>query len=71
MQCGCPHCGALMAQTMRGTESRCICPNCLHECIDCLGTRFSVTVKKGQQLPDELLSRFEELCFSEIEDDKT
>ena len=65
MQCGCPHCGTLMVQTMRGIQSRCICPNCQHECIDCLGTRFTVKIEKGEGIPDELLSRLNEIIPSD------
>ena len=59
MQCGCPNCGTFMVQAMRGTESRCVCPNCLYECNDCMGSRFAVMIKKGEKLPDEIAERFE------------
>ena len=37
MQCGCPQCGALMAQREKGLDSACRCPWCGHECKACLG----------------------------------
>ena len=37
MQCGCPQCGVLMANVVKGLESECKCPECGHECKACLG----------------------------------
>ncbi len=37
MQCGCPQCGALMAQVDKGLDSACRCPWCAHECRACMG----------------------------------
>jgi len=56
MQCGCPTCATLMAQVARGMDSRCICPNCGHECRDCMGgERFKVMIKKGEKIPEQII----------------
>lgn len=38
MRCSCRACGAYMAQSERGLESGCRCPECLNVCNDCMGT---------------------------------
>jgi len=37
MQCGCPECGAFMAQVQQGLKSHCKCSDCGFECHDCMG----------------------------------
>lgn len=51
MQCGCPECGALMAQSVHGLESECRCPYCDYSCSACLGTN-SVQKKGEYQMPE-------------------
>ncbi|MGI6705028.1 MAG: hypothetical protein ACOX6S_01780 [Clostridia bacterium] len=60
MQCGCPECGTLMAQVVKGFDSYCQCPACLHKCRDCLGRDegFSTFIPKAVRDKGKLLERF-------------
>lgn len=42
MRCGCPACGAYMAQS-EGLEMGCVCPECGTRCKDCLGTNTVIS----------------------------
>ena len=42
MRCGCPSCGAYMAQS-EGLEMGCVCPQCGTRCKDCLGTNSVIS----------------------------
>lgn len=58
MQCGCPVCGTFMGQVERGTDSRCVCPNCGFACDACLGTA-SVMPKGHYAMPASFAAELE------------
>ncbi|MGI6192184.1 MAG: regulatory protein RecX [Christensenellales bacterium] len=58
MQCGCPVCGTFMGQVERGSESRCICPNCGFTCDACLGTS-SIMPKGSYTMPESFAKELE------------
>ncbi|MBN2879824.1 MAG: hypothetical protein JXN65_09370 [Clostridia bacterium] len=37
MKCGCEICGAFMVHVEKGEDSYCVCPECMHQCKDCMG----------------------------------
>jgi len=37
MKCGCEMCEAFMVHVEKGEDSYCLCPECGHQCRDCLG----------------------------------
>jgi hypothetical protein len=49
MQCGCPECGILMAQAVKGLDSACVCPACGFSCRACLGVQkgADAVIEKG------------------------
>ena len=59
MQCGCPECGTLMGQDVKGASSRCVCPNCGYACDACLGTA-SVMEKGHYVMPESFAKQLEE-----------
>ncbi|HPF54340.1 MAG TPA: hypothetical protein P5116_04630 [Eubacteriales bacterium] len=38
MRCSCQICGTYMVQDEKGTQSRCVCPECFNTCSLCMGT---------------------------------
>ncbi len=58
MQCGCPICGTFMGQVEKGSESRCVCPNCGFDCDACLGTS-SVMQKGNYKMPESFSNELE------------
>ncbi|MGI6150839.1 MAG: regulatory protein RecX [Christensenellales bacterium] len=58
MQCGCPVCGTFMGQVERGSDSRCICPNCGFDCDACLGTS-SAMPKGNYTMPESFATELE------------
>ena len=57
MVCGCPNCGALMIQEVKGVHSRCVCKDCGYSCDACLGT--ATMIQKGEGLPIDLLLKYQ------------
>lgn len=58
MVCGCPNCGALMIQEVRGISSRCVCKDCGYVCDACLGTNSMI--QKGESLPLDLVRKYQD-----------
>jgi hypothetical protein len=60
MQCGCPECGILLTQVVKGLDSACKCPECGYTCRACLGLQkgANLTFEKGMSSEDwELILR--------------
>ena len=49
MRCGCPECGAYMANS-EGLQMGCVCPQCGCRCRDCLGTNTLISREALQSM---------------------